>query len=62
MSIKKDADLKAMLDSLVKNELPAIMTAIMADNKTAPDIKASRVGLASMALHHLRLLRAAIEG
>lgn len=49
-----------MLDNMIDKEVPAVMDAIMRSTDIPADIKSSRVGLASTALHHLRLLKAAM--
>lgn len=61
MTEKKATNTKALLDNMIDKQVPALLEAIMADPKTAADVKAARVGLASTALHHLKLLRGALE-
>jgi len=46
---------------MIKADIPDLMEQIMAEPKVEADVKAARVGLASTALHHLRLLAAAFE-
>ena len=60
MSKEKNKDIKALLDNMIDKEVPALMDAIMKITDISADLKASRVGLASTALHHLRLLKAAM--
>ena len=61
MSEKKKRDAKALIEQMVSTDIPELMQIIMAEAKTDPSVKAARVGLASTALHHLKLLRAAYE-
>jgi len=58
---KKKRDVKAILEQMITVDVPDIMQLIIADTKVDAVVKAARVGLASTALHHLRLLRAAYE-
>jgi len=61
LSKEKAANLKELLSAVIDKTMPMIMQEIMAAKDVSPDVKAARVGLASTALHHLKLLRAAIE-
>lgn len=58
---EKNAKLQTtkLLDNIEK-QINDVMAAIMADTKLSADIKAARVGLASTALHHIKLLKGAI--
>jgi hypothetical protein len=61
VSKEKAKTAKALLDNMIDKEVPALLDAIMATPDIPADMKAARVGLASTALHHLKLLRGAIE-
>jgi len=61
VSEKKATKTKALLDTIIDKHMEELMNAILADPKIPATVKASRVGLASTALHHLKLLRGALE-
>lgn len=61
MSKEKKRSAKDILEQMIKADIPDLMEQIMAEPKVEADVKAARVGLASTALHHLRLLAAAFE-
>jgi hypothetical protein len=60
MSKKDTTQIKTLLDRMIDKDLQAVMQGIMDMADVSADIKASRVGLASTAMHHLKLLRAAL--
>lgn len=61
MSEKKGNKIKALLDSMIDKEVPALLKEIIESPDIPADVKAARVGLASTALHHLKLLRSALS-
>jgi len=52
---------KELLAQLVDKDVPDLMRAITDDPKLNVEVKAARIGLANTALHHLRLLKMAME-
>jgi len=59
---KKDQNkIKSLLDALIDKDIPELLKLTMEDTTTPADVKASRIGLVSTALHHLKLMRMAVS-